>query len=421
MVYFLMSDDKLRKPITRISYISIILNTFIGIWFIALGLILRPFLVIYVAPLASGRVGHFVLDTEILLARLSEMSQRRRKVIVFWIPESVIINSCVYDIWREKIKVVRFSRVSKAILLTAVYCEKLTKLQMTLRFEGWDGYLGYTHLLNKYPPVFQMIESDKKQCEKLLQEIGIDTAREWVCILSRDSAYLEKTYPKSSWGFNSYRNSSINTYLDAAEFLAKEGLTVFRMGRIVEEGFKSLNSNLVVDYANSNWKSDKMDVYLSLHCKFFLSSSTGLDAIAYAARKPIVTVNLAQPLTAIYTKPNHLFILKKFMLDNSFISIRKYLSIGIEENGFTLDNPRNLRSQDLDRLQIKVFDNTSEEILDATKEMFFLLQSGGDFSKLSDAQTKFWQNFPSENTQIFGKPASRIGRKFIHQNSWLLD
>jgi hypothetical protein len=131
-------------------------------------------------------------------------------------------------------------------------------------------------------------------------------------------------------------------------------------------------------------------------------------------------VNLAQPLSAIYTKPNHLFILKKFMHENSFISIRQYYDFGSKKHGFTVDNPRHLRSQDLEKLKIKVIDNSSEEILSATKEMYFLLQSKDNFASMNANQTEFWRNFPEDVLRISGKPLSRIGASYIEKNSWLL-
>ena len=416
-----MKKNRLRKPITQVSITKATMKCLIGIWFVILLLIIRPFFVIYLSPLATGRIGHFVLDTEIMLARLLEINKNGRKVHVIWVPNSTIVNSCVYEIWRKRLRIVRHSIVSDAVLFTAIYFEKFTrgKITMTVRFEGWDGYLPYANLLNKYPPIFQMSDADKIECELVLRNIGIDTNKEWVCILARDSLYLEKTYPKAKWDFNDFRNSKIDSYLDSAEFLAQAGLYVFRMGRVVGEEFRSTKSPLVVDYVNSNWKSDKMDVYLSSYCKFFLSSSTGLDAIANAVRKPIVTVNLAQPLSAIYSKPNHIFIYKKFMLNNSYISPSKYYSLGLENNGFTIDNQNYLRSQDLNRLQIRVVDNTSAEILDATKEMLFLLQSSDDFSSLSIEQIEFWRNFPTKVIQRQGKPLSRVGEKFIRENPWL--
>jgi putative glycosyltransferase (TIGR04372 family) len=415
-----MRKNRLKKPITRISYHSVIFNSIVGIWFVILIIVLRPFIIVYLAPLQSSRVGHFVLDTEILLARLSQMKKVKKRVLVLWIPESVIVNSCVFEVWQKKLRVLKFSRISSAILLTAVYFEKLTKFQITLRFEGWDGYLGYASLLEKHPPIFEMSDEDQNECETILHNLGFDTNKEWVCILARDDGYLKQMHPDYNWDFNSYRNSNIETYLEAAEFLAKEGLMVFRMGQSVEKRFKSSSSNLVIDYANSSWRSDKLDVYLSAKSKFFISSSTGLDAIAYALRKPIVTVNLAQPLSAIYTKPNHLFILKKFMHENSFISIRQYYDFGSKKHGFTVDNPRHLRSQDLEKLKIKVIDNSSEEILSATKEMYFLLQSKNNFTSMNANQTEFWRNFPEDVLRISGKPLSRIGASYIEKNSWLL-
>ena len=42
-------------------------------------------------------------------------------------------------------------------------------------------------------------------------------------------------------------------------------------------------------------------------------------------------------------------------------------------DGFTVDNPRHLRTQDFERLEIDVIDNTASEIKDVTVEMYEFL------------------------------------------------
>ena len=92
-------------------------------------------------------------------------------------------------------------------------------------------------------------------------------------------------------------------------------------------------------------------------------------------------------------------------------------------DGFTVDNPRHLRTQDFERLEIDVIDNTASEIKDVTVEMYeFLAKNNNNVIQLSGKQVKFWEKFPN----IFGfdesRPVlSRIGKKFIDQNPWLLD
>ena len=47
----------------------------------------------------------------------------------------------------------------------------------------------------------------------------------------------------------------------------------------------------VIDYANSQYRSDFMDIYLTSKCEFFISSGGGLDGVAVIFDKPILYIN----------------------------------------------------------------------------------------------------------------------------------
>jgi putative glycosyltransferase (TIGR04372 family) len=257
-----------------------------------------------------------------------------------------------------------------------------------------------------------------------LQLNGIDVDKKWVCILARGSEYLGNVQSDYKWDFNSYRNSNIDTYIDAAEYLASKNILVFRMGTHVSQPFKSKKTDLIIDYANSNWRSDKLDIFLAANCLFFISSSTGLDAIAFARRKPMLTVNLAQPLTFMKCQRDHIFIFKKFVhrKTNKLLNIQQYYQLGAID-GFTVDNPKHLRTQDLERLGIDVIDNTPAEIKDATEEMYdFVVNRSNGAKDLSKPQKVFWDKFPDvPGASKPTKTQSRIGKTFIQQNHWLIE
>lgn len=420
-----MTKLKRDRPITKPNYLKIMLSATLGIWFIIPIILLKPLKKIYIAPVQTSRIGHFVLDTEIMLARIhTDEIDAKKNFLVIWVPDPTISNHYVYNIWKQIIHIVPYSVFSSAILATAIYLEKLTKIKLTYRFVGWDGYLSYEHLLVDRQAFFYIPKTDEQECIKTLQIHGIDVNKKWVCILARDSEYLNRVMPDLKWDFNTYRNSNINTYKEAAEYLSSKNILVFRMGTHVGQPFESSKSELIIDYANSEWRTEKLDIYLAAKCLFFISSSTGLDSIAFAARKPVLIVNYAQPLSILRHQKNHTFILKKFFSrkENKFLSLNEFYELGVAD-GFTIDNPKHLRTQDFARLGIDVIDNSSIEIKDATAEMYaFLTDKNDDVKELSAAQQLFWKKFPD----LPGIPKSetalsRIGEKFIHQNPWFLD
>jgi hypothetical protein len=412
-----------NKPITKIKYSKIFINISIGIWFVIPILLLRPLKKIYLAPLQTSRIGHFILDTEILLARIHlDQVHTRKKIFVIWVPEYFICNKYVYNIWKQKIHIVPYSLITTAILFTATYVEKVLKIRTTYRFIGWDGYLPYVHLLNVTPTVFSMPKEDEELCLRTLKINGIDISKKWVCILARDSKYLNSVAPDLDWDFNSYRNSNIDTFKIAAEYLAEKDIITFRMGVITEKPFSSDKSDLVIDYANSIWRDEKLDIYLAIKCLFFISTGTGLDSISVATRRPLLWVNQAQPLHVYRSKNDFMFITKYLYLrdENIFLSPSNFYELGVNE-GFTVDNPLHLRAQDFSRLGVEIIDNTDAEIKEATVEMHdFLTKQDIEKLQLNVEQIKFWKTFPEdERLDNSGPPKSRVCKSFLRQNPWL--
>lgn len=420
-----MKRYKLNQSITKPKITKIYLNFVIGFGFVFIVLLVRPLIKIYFAPLPTSRIGHFVLDTEILLARIHHDQKHLKKNLrIIWIPEREVCNDYVFSIWCQKIHVVKFNLLTESILQTAIILEKITKIQFTYRFIGWDGYLQYAYLLENSPTVFSMPIRDERECIDILESNGIDITKPWVCILARDEQYLVKRYPDLEWDFNSYRNSDINTFNLAAEFLRKNHINVFRMGSMVEKPFLCSNDRTIIDYANKEWRNEKLDIYLSSRCFFFMSTGTGLDAVAVASRRPLLWVNQAQPLHVYRSKKNFKFITKYFYLKNKniYLSPKAYYNLGVKE-GFTVDNPLHFRTQDLERLGIKIQDNTSSEIYQVTIEMYnSLTDYRNSYSVLSELQQSFWKSFPHDKRlDISGNTYGEIGADFLNKNLWLLD
>ena len=419
-----MNQSYKHKPITNVSYLITLINFMIGVWFLIPLFLIRPVKKIYLAPLSTSRIGHFILDSEVLLARIyNEHKNNKNKIIVLWFSESFVTNKYVYSIWKKKFRILPYNIITSIILSAAITFEKLTKIKITYRFNGFDELYRYFHLLETSPTVFDITESDEKECSEILRTLGIDITKQWVCIMARDNDYLEHAFPNKNYDFNSYRNSDIETYMSAAEYLASKNIITFRMGTDTAKPFISNNSDLVIDYANSGWRTEKLDIFLAMKCLFFISSGTGLDAVPAATRSPLLFVNYALPLQLYRSKQNHIVIFKKFFhqKENTFLSIRKYYELGIK-SGFTVDNPFHLRDQDLRKLKVDVIDNTSFEILDATIEMYTsLTNKKSRINKLNKFQLDFWEKFPEIGlTSNSNSTQCRIGAKFLSQNKWIL-
>ena len=92
----------------------------------------------------------------------------------------------------------------------------------------------------------------------------------------RDSKYLKQKYPERDYSYHDYRNVSLNSYVKTCKYLSSKNIKVVRMGKNVSEKLIIEDKN-VFDYASSEYRNDFLDIFISAHCYFWISSGSGLD------------------------------------------------------------------------------------------------------------------------------------------------
>jgi putative glycosyltransferase (TIGR04372 family) len=268
----------------------------------------------------------------------------------------------------------------------------------------------------KKPHIF-FIEDEKKEAKFFLSKFGLGEDDKFVCLSVRDSAYHDKYFKDRNWDYHNFRNGDINNYLPASEFLADQGYFVFRMGKAVNLAFKSKNPR-IIDYANSKYRSDLLDIYLGANCEFCISSSMGYEAVPYVFRKPIVLIphtlgylntyyfnSLALPRPYFYSK------------EKRYLSMQEIFDMGI---GFSL------KTNDFKSKDIVVEENTKEQIQEITEEMIQRLNGKWKETEIDKQNQihfikKFKNNLKTEKQKkLHGKFYIKIGSKFLKNNlNWL--
>ena len=131
----------------------------------------------------------------------------------------------------------------------------------------------------------------KKNCEGLLSELGV-TRKKYVCLHIRTTHY-KGTLDKENNGF---RNAKPETYIPAIRYLVSKGLTVVRLGDAVQNLIPPIDG--YVDYANSPFKSEEMDIYLIKNCYFYFGTNSGIYDLAVLLGVPMLTVNVTEVMAA---------------------------------------------------------------------------------------------------------------------------
>ena len=198
--------------------------------------------------------------------------------------------------------------------------------------------------------------------KEMLNKFGLKDNDKFVCLAIRDGAYQLRKIPARfrDWSYHEYRNWDIDKFILAAEELAKRGYFVFRMGVVTEKPFNS-NNPKIIDYANSNLRSDFLDIYLGAKCTFCVSSGLGFDELATIFRKPVVLIYT--PVATVGKNREKVLLLYKHHIlkkENRRLSFSEIFSHGV---AYTMD------SKVFEEKGIELVDNTPEEIRDVVIEM----------------------------------------------------
>ena len=338
----------------------------------------------------SNRVGHLCGNTNVYI---SERKAYPNKEIHIWTHHGEVSNK----------------QIAKMIArVLTVWPQRFTVLVVIINkmFAGWQRHdLGWNtwdrdpyNLNEKYPPPFQFTDKEEARGRHDTASLGIPLGHKWVCLMVRDGAYLP------GLGYHAYRDSDIDTYVEAALALAKRGYYVIRMGAKVEKAFM-LKHPRIIDYATSDRRTDFLSTYLAAKCFFAISTSTGMDSPVEAFRRPMCFVNFA-PVEHLRTYlPHSLAIWKHHEKDGKRLSVQEIVEAEVGQA---------MRSDEFERAEIKLIDNTPREIRELVEEMADMME--GRFRP--DAQEAFWSAFPRSNDSTYGYPLHgeirmRIGSKFL--------
>jgi putative glycosyltransferase (TIGR04372 family) len=119
------------------------------------------------------------------------------------------------------------------------------------------------------PPLLQLTAGDREFGAATLNKMGVPADAWYVCVHVRESGF---------WGqwdryHASIRNADIDTYRVAMEEIVSRGGWVIRMGDDSMRPIAPMRQ--VVDYAHSEFKSERMDVFLCATARLFVGVNSG--------------------------------------------------------------------------------------------------------------------------------------------------
>lgn len=316
---------------------------------------------IRITPLFCARIGHFAMDTELHLCMKEKSDLNFTELFCFTTKE--VCNDQLAKMWR---RVIPLYYGLRGVFWANHYLNKLFHPMTASRdFPSHLSPAGESVLadsdFNNQPVRLYFTKKEKHRGEHFLRLFLQDPEKGFVCIHSRSPIYLENTFPSSDFHYHNYRDSDIHTFQEAAEYLARQGYTVFRMGASKEKNF-IIENKYVIDYANQH-RNSFLDIFLSANCQFYIGDASGLSAIPSVFKIPAGVTN-AIPINCFsYILLKNVLYIPKLYWDEKkgrLLTFKEMLS----EPHLSL-----MSSKDFQNAQVTVVNNTLDELADFSKEM----------------------------------------------------
>lgn len=370
--------------------------------------ILKPVVRIRFGYIFARRIGHFVFDVEYYLCERKIENPSTRTIDFFFYRVGRPANSFFAKMCERQMRIRSWTK----ILFNANHWlpggQDHELLPAMVRYGSRD----VKGLFQQTETQLFFTEEENLQGQMFLKKIGFTRDDKLVCLIARDAAYLSKCY-KMDTSYHNYRDTDIETYEDTTIALAEKGYWVFRMGKVVRRPL-TCGHPRILDYANSAYRSDFLDIWLMANCFFCISNGIGLDEVSRAFRKPAVYVN--------YLPFQH------FVTYDYCISVPKHMVWKDKERRLTLSEylvHSYYRSEKYEKEGITIHDLSSQEILKAVLEMEERISGRWkDTREDNKLQDKFWELFRSHKDfyKYHGKihPEARVGAHFLRSNpEWL--
>ena len=186
------------------------------------------------------------------------------------------------------------------------------------------------------------------QCAAQLPDLGVGPGDWFVCLHVRTSLFH---------GDNAdYRNAQFHNYEATINYILGLGGKVVRMGDS-GSGIVTCPKQGLIDYPNTRFKSEQMDLYLIKNCRFYIGTTSGILDTAYLFQTPTLCVN---SLHFDFRSPN----LRDRVLFKRVNRKRDSRSLSFDQAMACYDDLLAVDWSD----RYEFIENTGEEILDAAKE-----------------------------------------------------
>ena len=242
-----------------------------------------------------------------------------------------------------------------------------------------SGYAGY----NLKPIKLSYSEKHKKIFNDFLKNYKVKEGK-FVCFSLWEMGHLKNkkifSHHKHRLSLNNFKN-----YYQSINYLIQNGFKVVRIGKNNSIKLK-INHKNYIDTSNILNKNEILDIMLLNYCKFFVTTTGGLDYLAYMFNKPMI-INTPIVDNVFSEKKNIMYLLRPHYCG------KKKSELNFQEIMINRDLGFLPKYQFLKKKKIRILDNNRFEILNCVKDILKLINDQKKYKKYRKISEYYWEQY----------------------------
>jgi putative glycosyltransferase (TIGR04372 family) len=376
--------------------------------------LLEPFWRIRLGVVRADRLGHLAAGPDILMRKWQLNGRPSRTSFVFFAVDSC--NPFLLSMWKRRLTIIE-NRLANRLIHRMLPVLHLTRFIEPLM----DNSCHYREMCEARPNL-EFTTDEEKRGQAALGEMGILPDDWFVCIYTRDPGYLLGKANSQAAAFNTYRDCSIENYMEAAKWIAAQGGYVLRMGSLTTQPLPIVGEPRIIDYASKH-RSDFLDIYLAAKCRFFLGCCSGPTDVAVTFGTPTAWANYVYGSIGDGARSIFAPKLLRRRSTGQFLTLEEIDDLGVFPTAPDPEGRANYAHYDADCLaqhpDIEWVENDSDDILGMAKDMLDMVEGRQDLLAKTEHLHKAYLSFYGESPH--NSPyAARLSPSFAMRHEALI-
>ncbi len=260
-------------------------------------------------------------------------------------------------------------------------------INCTVRYYDFST-IDHTDLLNYGSRVvFHIPKSHEYVLEQRLKDLGVSPNDWFVCVHAREHGWCKDLLKQKHYSVSleEHRNVDIRDYFPAIGYIRSKGGKVVRIGDPSMTRVKGVDG--FIDYPFTKYWSLPMDLFIISRCRFFLGCCSGAIYFPPTFGKPTLITNFPGPAFTIRFPYSNILFLTKHVVEKESGRVLSLQEMFEGEGRRCIMND----AVKFEAMGFRWESNKPEDILEATKEMLYRIETDSFDRKRTKEQELFHQ------------------------------